>query len=809
MAQAAALRQDPPDIVAGTLRDRLASARLRADRLLVVVDQAEELFSQPWRLTDAEAIRQFHADAELFARLLLEAVAQGPASLVLTIRSDFFDPLMHSPFAALLKETQVPLGRIADLHPCIERPATVVGLRLASGLAGRIVEEVGPEESNLPLLEHALERMWQQPRHAPVLTADAYVAAGGVAQAINQAAADCYATLSADERDAARRLFLRLVRPGLGSAYARVRGAVPADPAERHVMNLFARQDRRLLFVGEQAGVPVVEVAHEALVHGWETLRGWVAESREKLRVRDAVTDWHSSAAESELIPPGTALLQRARDLLADPGDVRLDADIEAYMYRSITTAEAAAQAVQRRRRRVFGAIVAAAVFFAALSATTGWFWRQSTLQKRVAEEQQRVAEEQRTRAENSATLAQNVAHQLIFDIAEGLVDQGIAAAAVQHVLDAALRVIDAMLSYSPDNAALRRLKWAALIDFADTYARLGETSRQKTMVEQALEIASVAVAAASGDADWRRELSVSQEKVGNVLVAQGELTGALAAYREDLAITETLAGRDPGNTQWQRDLSVSNNKVGDVLAAQGDLPGALAAYRKGLAITETLAGRDPGNTQWQRDLSVSNGKVGNVLVAQGDLTGVLAAYRKSLGIRETLAAHDPGNTQWQLDLSISHNKVGDVLVAQGDLPGALAAYRKALAITETLAGRDPGNTQWQRDLSVSHEKVGDVLVAQGDLPGALAAYRKDLAITETLAGRDPGNTQWQRDLSVSLGRAANTLLQMHEQAEARPLAERALVSLRAAIARFPDDPRLSRNLPYYENLLRRAGGTP
>jgi predicted negative regulator of RcsB-dependent stress response len=62
---------------------------------------------------------------------------------------------------------------------------------------------------------------------------------------------------------------------------------------------------------------------------------------------------------------------------------------------------------------------------------------------------------------------------------------------------------------------------------------------------------------------------------------------------------------RDPANTQWQRDLSVSETKIGDVLVAQGAGPGALAAYRRGLAIAEALARRDPANTQWQRDLSV------------------------------------------------------------------------------------------------------------------------------------------------------------------------------------------------------------
>jgi hypothetical protein len=42
--------------------------------------------------------------------------------------------------------------------------------------------------------------------------------------------------------------------------------------------------------------------------------------------------------------------------------------------------------------------------------------------------------------------------------------------------------------------------------------------------------------------------------------------------------------------TQWQRDLSISHENIGDVLVAQGDRPEALAAYRKSLVIHEALA---------------------------------------------------------------------------------------------------------------------------------------------------------------------------------------------------------------------------
>src|SRR6266446_5713853 len=124
-------------------------------------------------------------------------------------------------------------------------------------------------------------------------------------------------------------------------------------------------------------------------------------------------------------------------------------------------------------------------------------------------------------------------------------------------------------------------------------------------------------------------------------------------------ALPICLAAADRSNMQWQRDLSVSYDKVGDVLMAQGRLDEALKAYRDGLAIREHLAATDGSNTPWQRDLSVSYNKVGDALVGQGRLDEALKAYRDSLVIRERLAATDRSNTQWQRDLLFSVGRIG------------------------------------------------------------------------------------------------------------------------------------------------------
>ena len=142
--------------------------------------------------------------------------------------------------------------------------------------------------------------------------------------------------------------------------------------------------------------------------------------------------------------------------------------------------------------------------------------------------------------------------------------------------------------------------------------------------------------------------------------MAQGNLPEALTSFRDGLAIADRLAQADPGNAGWQRDLSVSYNKIGDVLVAQGNLPEALTSFRDGLAIRDRLAQADPGNAGWQRDLSVSYERIGDVLVAQGNLPEALTSFRDGLAIRDRLAKTDPGNAGWQIDLVVSHWKLAE-----------------------------------------------------------------------------------------------------------------------------------------------------
>jgi tetratricopeptide (TPR) repeat protein len=499
------------------------------------------------------------------------------------------------------------------------------------------------------------------------------------------------------------------VRPGEGNAHVRIRAAMPEDAAERHVMDAFAHPDRRLLFVGEQAGTPVVEVAHEALVRGWDTLRGWVEDNRDKLRGRDAVSDWWAAAAVGELIPYGSTLLQRARDLLADPGDVRLDRAMQTYVEQSIAAADAAdAEAQERglqateeqerrrqqaeeeqarwlcdaealaaaRRRTVQGAVLGlvAALLLAGLA---GWQWR--------------MAGVQRDKGQQALASATDAANSMVFELAQKFrVTQSVPVAVVKDILDRASQLQARLIGLGNPSADLRRSQADAAMEMSNTLLDQGETQGALTAARQAQEIFQSLLTTQPDSTDLQRELSVSDDNVGDVLVAQGNLPEALKSYRDGLAIGERLARADPGNAGWQRDLSVSDNEVGDVLVAQGNLPEALKSYRDGLAIAEHLAHADPGNAGWQRDLSVSYEKVGDVLVAQGNLPEALKSYRDGLAIRERLARVDPGNADWQRDLSVSLGRVAEALLKLDQKAEALSVAERALAQRRSAIARMP-----------------------------------------------------------------------------------------------------------------------
>lgn len=345
--EAEQLRAGDVEILSHMIREGLQRAEGAPDRLLLYVDQWEELYTQAPTGADKDQALRYAADVNRFIDLVLTATRTAPVTVVGTVRADFYDPLIaHPEMRSLLPAHHILLGamRRSELESTIVEPARKVGIRFdPPGVVQQILDEVGEDEGMLPLMQYALQEMWKL-REGNTITGDSYAESGGVREAIRITADRAFAALSTEEKQAARRLFLRLVTPGEGQEDTRARAAMPAESEQRRIIEQFAGPRIRLLITGfDRARRPTVEVAHEALIRTWPQLRDWVRVNREKLRTRAAILqakqEWEEHQRSEDLLLPKGFQLERARALLNDPGDISIS-DISSYIKSSLEAGE-------------------------------------------------------------------------------------------------------------------------------------------------------------------------------------------------------------------------------------------------------------------------------------------------------------------------------------------------------------------------------------------------------------------------------------------------------------------------------------
>ncbi|MGD9755542.1 MAG: CHAT domain-containing protein, partial [Acidimicrobiia bacterium] len=117
-------------------------------------------------------------------------------------------------------------------------------------------------------------------------------------------------------------------------------------------------------------------------------------------------------------------------------------------------------------------------------------------------------------------------------------------------------------------------------------------------------------------------------------LVALGRTELAVTRYQDMAHAAKQLAEAEPNRTDYQRDLSISYNRLGDLMVAVGDGEQAARYFNDSLTIRRRLAEAEPNRTDYQRDLSVSNNRLGDLKVAVGDGEQAARHFNDSLTIR-------------------------------------------------------------------------------------------------------------------------------------------------------------------------------
>ncbi len=325
--------------------------------LVLLVDQLEELVT----LSDPD-------EARTFANVLGELSSPSPnLRSIATVRGDFLTRLASlRGLAEALSRSLYVLGPLGPegTREAIVGPARVKGVQFESEamVDGLVHHHVGSNGS-LPLLQFALAELWEARDQAEsVIEARALELLGGVAGALSRHADQVIAQLSEIQRVAARRILLALLTSE-GTRRRRSQSELGLTGNTEHT-TLDALLRSRLIVARESEEGTSYELAHEALVQGWQMLRHWLEDDAGERALRERL---ERSASEWERLGQSDDQLWGARQL----GELaRLTAPPIAKQAAFIAASRRAA--VRRRWLRI-GAIGALPVLAALIYGVVSW----------------------------------------------------------------------------------------------------------------------------------------------------------------------------------------------------------------------------------------------------------------------------------------------------------------------------------------------------------------------------------------------------------------------------------------------------
>jgi WD40 repeat protein len=261
--------------------------------LLILVDQFEELF----RYSQEGGTKEVMA----FVALLLESCKHDRVYVLITMRSEFLDKCTQ--FKELPEKINQGLFLVPNLNrdqsrQAIELPAKVFASKLEPELVECLLDDMGDDPDQLPLMQHVLMRMWWHLKGAKGVTLSLgyYEEIGGLAKALSKSAEEeAYGDLAPEKQKIAEILFRCLSEYNeKENNYVR-RPVNLGDVAQLankdwlaivEIIDEFRKRRRRFLtpslenveLLNEHS---IIDISHESLIRQWQRLKDWAKEETE------------------------------------------------------------------------------------------------------------------------------------------------------------------------------------------------------------------------------------------------------------------------------------------------------------------------------------------------------------------------------------------------------------------------------------------------------------------------------------------------------------------------------------------------
>ncbi len=306
----------------------VSEMKLPADRkVLILVDQFEELF----RFVDEDKRGQAESDARFFVSSLLAAMSQVEHAIyvVMTMRSEFLgDAALYPGLADAINRGLylVPSMTREQLRDAITEPVVECGGEITNRLVNRLLNDLGDEQDQLPVLQHALMRLWtlakqQAPAGQTVkLDVDLYDSKriGGMRQTLPVHVKEIMDELTKRQKEIAEQVFRSLTqvagngvslvrRPTRLGEIALTAGAEMQEVIE--VIDRFRGEGKSFLMPPAPEALndsTIIDISHESLIRQWNELRQWTKLDNESREVQKMLETEAEKLHEAEGTQPKT-----------------------------------------------------------------------------------------------------------------------------------------------------------------------------------------------------------------------------------------------------------------------------------------------------------------------------------------------------------------------------------------------------------------------------------------------------------------------------------------------------------------------
>lgn len=276
--------------------------------LLIIVDQFEELFRFQTSVEQTLSV-DF---ANHFVAVLLSAAEQKdlPIYILITLRSDFLgdcEQFMGLPEAINDGQFLIPRMNKEELQHSLTGPIQVANGKISPRLVQQLLNEVGTNQDQLPILQHVLMRTWEvwkkENQTGDPMDVPHYLEAGGMSKALSNHAEEAYSELTKDkQKKIVKTIFQTITTKGSDNRGVRrpttiKKVAQIAEVSSKEIIKVishFRQAGRGFVMPPMDVNVnenSVLDISHESLMRIWNRLKQWVDEEAESAMLYQRITE--------------------------------------------------------------------------------------------------------------------------------------------------------------------------------------------------------------------------------------------------------------------------------------------------------------------------------------------------------------------------------------------------------------------------------------------------------------------------------------------------------------------------------------